>query len=289
MNTKRTAPPVQDVADLLGGTFPGHTMQRIRTPDGRYRYNYVSPGIHDSLGLDPQKLMEMEAVDHGWIHPDDRARFIEGLERSADDLSPLDEEVRVEQADGGYRWVRSIGSPRRQGDGSVIWDGVALDVTDRREALEALERTLSQARQNEVSEGRFATIAATDFLTPLGDLRQAITTLQQVDAKDADTATAIAAVAERFDEFERAVSATRDLVQAGERTKTQSGRVSKPRSDRNLTRRQEEILQLVRQGASNRLIAETLGISEGTVKLHVSSILKRLNVRNRTEAAQKSD
>ena len=168
----------------MGGTFPGHTMQRICTPDGRYRYNYVSLGIHDSLGLDPQKLMEMEAVDHGWIHPDDRARFIEGLEHSASDLSPLDEEARVEQADGGYRWVRSIGSPRRQDDGSVIWDGVALDVTDRREALKALERTLSQARQNEVSEGRFATIAATDFLTPLADLRQAITALQQVDAKD---------------------------------------------------------------------------------------------------------
>ncbi len=279
--------PVRDVADLLGSTFPGHTMQRLRTPDGQYRYNYVSPGIQDSLGLDPQKLMEMEAVDHGWIHPDDRPRFIAGLERSARDLTPLDEEVRVEQTDGGYRWVRSIGRPRRQGDGSVIWDGVALDVTDRREALEALERTLSHARQNEISEGRFAFIAATDFLSPLADLRRAIDGLRMVDTGSPDDAAeAIAAVSSRFDAFERALSATRNLVQAEQsRPKGDGKRIR----DSHLTRRQSEILDLVRQGASNRLIAETLGISEGTVKLHVSSILKRLKVRNRTEAAQLAD
>lgn len=279
--------PVRDVADLLGSTFPGHTMQRLRTPDGRYRYNYVSPGIQDSLGLDPGKLMEMEAVDHGWIHPEDRPRFIAGLERSARDLTPLDEEVRVEQADGGYRWVRSIGRPRRQDDGSVVWDGVALDVTDRREALEALERTLSQARQNEVSEGRFAFIAATDFLTPLAELRQAIDALRSVDThRPDDAAAAIESVSSRFNAFERAVSATRNLVQA-EQTRQESA--SKRVRDGNLTRRQKEILDLVRRGASNRVIGETLGISEGTVKLHVSSILKRLKVRNRTEAAQLSD
>ena len=158
-----------------------------------------------------------------------------------------------------------------RGDGSVIWDGVALDVTDRREALEALERTLSQARQNEVSEGRFATIAATDFSDAAG---------RPAAGNHGITAGRCKKMPIQQRRLPRwpsvsmhskgAVSATRDLVQAGERTKTQSGRASKPKSDRNLTRRQEEILQLVRQGASNRLIAETLGISEGTVKLHVS-------------------
>ena len=280
--------PVQDVADLLGSTFPGHTMQRLRTPDGKYRYNYVSPGIRDSLGLDPVELMQRDAVDHSWIHPDDRQRFIQSLERSADELSALDEEVRVEQADGGYKWVRSIGRPRRQGDGSVIWDGVALDVTDRREALEALERTLSQARRNEVSEGRFAFIAAADFLAPLADLRRSIALLRDVETADAKAVEgAIEEASSRFEAFEKAVSATRDLLQAGgTQQRRPAGSGTFDERERALTRRQREILRLVRNGASNRVIAETLGISEGTVKLHVSSILKRLNVRNRTEAAR---
>jgi DNA-binding NarL/FixJ family response regulator len=53
-----------------------------------------------------------------------------------------------------------------------------------------------------------------------------------------------------------------------------------------LSPRLEEIRQLLRQGMSNKLIASTLGIAEGTVKNHMSEIFKTLNVSNRTQAAQ---
>lgn len=52
-----------------------------------------------------------------------------------------------------------------------------------------------------------------------------------------------------------------------------------------LTPREREVLKLIAQGASNREIAQTLYISEGTVKNHVTSILGRLNLRDRTQAA----
>jgi len=52
-----------------------------------------------------------------------------------------------------------------------------------------------------------------------------------------------------------------------------------------LTAREQEILQLIAQGASNREIAQTLFIAEKTVKNHVTSILSRLNLRDRTQAA----
>lgn len=58
------------------------------------------------------------------------------------------------------------------------------------------------------------------------------------------------------------------------------------RPDVVLTPRMEEIRQLLRQGMSNKLIARTLGISEGTVKNHMSEIFKALQVSNRTQAAQ---
>lgn len=53
-----------------------------------------------------------------------------------------------------------------------------------------------------------------------------------------------------------------------------------------LTPRMEEVRQLLRQGMSNKLIARTLGISEGTVKNHMSEIFRALQVTNRTQAAQ---
>lgn len=52
-----------------------------------------------------------------------------------------------------------------------------------------------------------------------------------------------------------------------------------------LTRRQRDVLALISQGKSNKLIADALSMSESTVKAHVKQIIKRLHVSNRTQAA----
>ncbi len=52
-----------------------------------------------------------------------------------------------------------------------------------------------------------------------------------------------------------------------------------------LTPREQEVLGLIAKGSSNREIADALFISERTVKNHVTSILHRLNLRDRTQAA----
>jgi DNA-binding NarL/FixJ family response regulator len=51
-----------------------------------------------------------------------------------------------------------------------------------------------------------------------------------------------------------------------------------------LTQRQAEVLQLLVQGKPNKLICRDLRLSEGTVKVHVSAILKALNVHSRSQA-----
>ena len=55
-----------------------------------------------------------------------------------------------------------------------------------------------------------------------------------------------------------------------------------------LSEREREVLQLLSSGASNREIAEVLVIAHGTVKNHVTSILGKLGVRDRTQAAIKA-
>lgn len=58
-----------------------------------------------------------------------------------------------------------------------------------------------------------------------------------------------------------------------------------PAGFHDLTPRERDVLALLGQGASNREIARTLYLSEGTVKNHVTNILSRLNLRDRTQAA----
>lgn len=52
-----------------------------------------------------------------------------------------------------------------------------------------------------------------------------------------------------------------------------------------LTPRETEILSLLAEGQSNKVIARNLGISDGTVKLHVKAILRKLDIHSRVEAA----
>lgn len=73
-------------------------------------------------------------------------------------------------------------------------------------------------------------------------------------------------------------------------TQTLASALRKPRDKHppdheNLTKREEEILSLVAKGLSNKLIARELDISDGTVKVHVKHLLKKLGLRSRVEAA----
>lgn len=60
---------------------------------------------------------------------------------------------------------------------------------------------------------------------------------------------------------------------------------SQPPSDRALTQRELEVLDRVAQGHRNKIIAEALGVSEHTVKLHLHHIITKIGVDNRTAAA----
>jgi DNA-binding NarL/FixJ family response regulator len=61
---------------------------------------------------------------------------------------------------------------------------------------------------------------------------------------------------------------------------------NEPLSHGPLTERESEVLGLVAKGLANKQIAVALGISEHTVKFHVSSIYSKLSVTNRTEAVR---
>lgn len=76
------------------------------------------------------------------------------------------------------------------------------------------------------------------------------------------------------------VAAVADLLRADRGMAVHHGN-----SRRTLTRRQLEVVSLIARGKPNAEIASTLGMSENTVRIHVSAILKTLGLANRTQAA----
>jgi DNA-binding NarL/FixJ family response regulator len=94
---------------------------------------------------------------------------------------------------------------------------------------------------------------------------------------------AIRAVAAGQTVFQPAV--TERLLRAGERLRTSFDSLAAP--DR-LTEREIEVVRLMAGGYSNREIAHALSTAEGTIKNHVSNILSKFGVRDRTRAVLKA-
>ncbi|RFA29948.1 two-component system response regulator NarL [Alkalilimnicola ehrlichii] len=64
-----------------------------------------------------------------------------------------------------------------------------------------------------------------------------------------------------------------------------SGRAESAAGQNALTARERQILACLAEGLSNKMVARKLDITEGTVKVHVKNLLKKLNLRSRVEAA----
>jgi PAS domain S-box-containing protein len=86
----------------------------------------------------------------GWLealHPEDRPRVLEDLQRAFHLGTPLDVEFRVRRKDGFYRLVRDRAIPLRNSDGSVReWIGALIDIDERKRVEEALSASEERYR-----------------------------------------------------------------------------------------------------------------------------------------------
>jgi diguanylate cyclase (GGDEF)-like protein/PAS domain S-box-containing protein len=122
----------------IAANVPGMVFQRVLRADGTLHFSYVSEGCRAVLGLGPEELMDNPQLFLSLIPEEDRPSFFAGLGRSARTREPFDEEMAVPGADGRRRWLRGQSRPTLRAGGDVVWDGVMLDVTDRKQAEQRL-------------------------------------------------------------------------------------------------------------------------------------------------------
>jgi DNA-binding CsgD family transcriptional regulator len=269
--------------DDIAASRPIHVLQRVRYPDGRLRYTYASPRIIEMIGKDAKRILEQDNVDHHWIHPEDREAFVAALHISASQLTVFDQEARITNSEGQTVWLRSIGHPRLMADGAVVWDGIAIDVTDHHLAMRAIDTAVNRARG---SEGALVDAFVRVGGQLLGQVRQ----LRDLATKSGDMSGRgfAAAMATAMRGVETVELSMETLLREAAASR-QPAPVMPGVTVRALTSRQVEILRLIAQGHANREIANRLSITEGTVKVHISALLKRLGVSSRMQAARLVD
>ncbi|CCG42629.1 sensor domain-containing protein [Magnetospirillum molischianum] len=122
----------------IAANMPGIVFQRVLWPDGRLEFTYVSEGCRSVLGISPEDLLAEPDRFLQMLTEDERLAFMTGLGRSARAMEPFDEEISVLGPDRRRRWLRGQSRPTRRASGEVVWDGVIIDVTDRKLAEQRL-------------------------------------------------------------------------------------------------------------------------------------------------------
>lgn len=143
---KRQAEELREREAQLRGiidNIPGVVYRRVRHPDGRISYPYHSPQIEQRHGFDAAAVANDPKLLQDAIHPDDRPAWLAAIEQSARHLTPFVGDYRILLRGGEFHWFRTLATPTRRDDGTVVWDGVSIDVTE----LKATEQALRESEE----------------------------------------------------------------------------------------------------------------------------------------------
>ena len=134
----------------MAANVPGMIYQYLLRPDGSNDFIYVSPGCRELYELEPEKLKKNSAFMWSAVHPDDLQPLSESIAISAKNLQPWIYEGRIVTRSGKLKWISGLARPELQPNGDILWEGVTIDISDRKLAEIALEQSkiaLQQANQ----------------------------------------------------------------------------------------------------------------------------------------------
>ena len=123
----------------IGDKLPKALFYRAaHAPDGSYRFTYVSKGVEELAGVSAAYVLEHPGALTDPILDDDRPGFFAAIEHSLRTLTPFDHVCRTRLQDGQIHWCHFRSSVRPEADGTIVCEGIEMDITDVKVAEEAL-------------------------------------------------------------------------------------------------------------------------------------------------------
>lgn len=141
---------------VIVSQIPGVVFQYRVGADGRHSMPFVSDVAREVWGLTPETLAISADSLMDALHEDDRACLVESLHASACTLGSWHLECRIRHPRRGLRWWHMDAIPDAAADGSLTWQGFAMDITEAKEAESELRIA---AATFETQEGIFITDA----------------------------------------------------------------------------------------------------------------------------------
>jgi signal transduction histidine kinase/ActR/RegA family two-component response regulator len=169
----------------IGDNLPDGFVYQYEVAAGKPRFNYISAGVGKIFGLRPEALMADAQALFAMMDPESFGQYVQDEARSARDLCVYSGTLLFNLPGERRVWLHARSSPLKRPDGSIVWEGVALDVTklmqaevelnQHRHHLEAMvkERTAqlfeaqSRAEAANVAKSAFLANMSHEIRTPL--------------------------------------------------------------------------------------------------------------------------
>jgi len=127
---------------FLGDNLPDSAIyQCVYEPEEGVRFLYFSTGIERLNDVNVQDVLRDPGTLFRQVLPEYLQQLLKAEARSARELSDFEIEVPMQLPDGQVKWIRLRSRPRRLPDGRTIWNGVHTDITQHKQAEEALRKS----------------------------------------------------------------------------------------------------------------------------------------------------
>lgn len=116
----------------------GALYQLVRELDGSDRFVYLSAGIERLTEIPVAAALQDANLLYSQFFPADIPQLQQAVETSAQNLSIFEIQLPIQTPSGKLKWFHFRSTPTRQADGTIIWDGLVVDVTDLQQTIAAL-------------------------------------------------------------------------------------------------------------------------------------------------------
>jgi diguanylate cyclase (GGDEF)-like protein/PAS domain S-box-containing protein len=127
-------------------SLPGFAYSFKLHLDGKEEFLFASDNVFETYGIRAKTLLNDLSILRASFHPVDKILFKGAMLESVKTLQHFHIEFRYFHPTKGLIWLETRSQPTRQLDGSTIWHGITIDITQRKRAQEALMQTTTHLR-----------------------------------------------------------------------------------------------------------------------------------------------